>query len=82
MALYAFDSTWNSDDVADVQDTNVVRFKELYRGNNAEYLEGVGTRFGRLGAFLGGLFGTGGRTRIFRQGSQRKHDRDHSRGHL
>ena len=64
MALYAFDGTWNSDEVDDIQDTNVVRFKELYMGNNAEYLEGVGTRFGKVGALLGGLFGTGGRTRI------------------
>ena len=64
MALYAFDGTWNSDEVDDVQDTNVVRFKELYRGNNAEYLEGVGTRFGKIGSLLGGLFGAGGRTRI------------------
>jgi hypothetical protein len=64
MALYAFDGTWNSDEVDDIQDTNVVRFKELYRGNNAEYLEGVGTRFGKLGELLGGLFGAGGRTRI------------------
>lgn len=59
-----FNGTWNSDEVEDSQDTNVVRFKELYRGNNAEYLEGVGTRFGKLGRVLGGLFGAGGRTRI------------------
>ncbi len=64
MALYAFDGTWNEDDVDDVEDSNVIRFKELYRGNNTEYLEGVGTRFGMLGKALGGLFGVGGRTRI------------------
>lgn len=64
MALYAFDGTWNSDEVDGEKDTNVVRFKELYMGNNAEYMEGVGTRFGKIGTFLGGLFGTGGRTRI------------------
>lgn len=64
MALYAFDGTWNSDEVDDVLDTNVVRFKELYMGNNSEYLEGVGTRFGKVGSILGGLFGTGGRSRI------------------
>ena len=33
-------------------------------GNNAEYLEGVGTRFGKIGELLGGLFGSGGQTRI------------------
>ncbi len=64
MSLYAFDGTWNTDEIDGVQDTNVVRFKELYTGNNAEYLEGVGTRFGKLGEILGGLFGSGGRTRI------------------
>lgn len=64
MTLYAFDGTWNSDEIDDIQDTNVVRFKELYMGNNAEYLEGVGTRFGKIGELLGGLFGSGGQTRI------------------
>jgi hypothetical protein len=64
MALYAFDGTWNADEADNLQDTNVLRFKELYRGNNAEYLEGVGTRFGKLGHVLGGLFGSGGRSRI------------------
>ncbi len=64
MALYAFDGTWNLDQADDTQDTNVVRFKELYMGNNTEYVEGVGTRFGKLGHLLGGLFGSGGHTRI------------------
>jgi len=64
MALYAFDGTWNLDEADDTEDTNVVRFKELYMGNNAEYVEGVGTRFGKQGHLLGGLFGSGGHTRI------------------
>jgi uncharacterized protein (DUF2235 family) len=66
MTLYAFDGTWNSDEAGEknVQDTNVVRFKELYLGNNTEYIEGVGTRFGKIGEFFGGLFGSGGKTRI------------------
>jgi hypothetical protein len=64
MALYAFDGTWNLDEADDAQDTNVVRFKELYMGNNTEYVEGVGTRFGKLGHLLGGLLGSGGRTRV------------------
>ncbi|MES9972027.1 MAG: DUF2235 domain-containing protein [Candidatus Thiodiazotropha sp.] len=64
MALYAFDGTWNSDEDDAQADTNVVRFKELYLGNNVEYISGVGTRFGKVGAALGGLFGAGGRTRI------------------
>ncbi len=64
MALYAFDGTWNSDEDQPEVDTNVVRFTELYKGTQVEYVAGVGTRFGKLGAALGGLFGTGGRTRI------------------
>jgi len=64
MALYAFDGTWNSDEDDPKEDTNVVRFTELYEGNNTEYVAGVGTRFGKLGHILGGLFGSGGRTRI------------------
>ena len=64
MALYAFDGTWNSDEDKVIEQTNVVRFTELYVGNNTEYVTGVGTRFGKLGHVLGGLFGTGGHTRI------------------
>lgn len=66
MTLYAFDGTWNKDQEGEkgIQDTNVVRFKELYLGNNTEYLEGIGTRFGKIGAIFGGVFGSGGRQRI------------------
>jgi hypothetical protein len=64
MALYAFDGTWNSDEDKPEEETNVVRFTELYVGNNIEYVTGVGTRFGKLGHVLGGLFGSGGHTRI------------------
>jgi hypothetical protein len=64
MALYAFDGTWNSDEDKLEEETNVVRFTELYAGNNAEYVAGVGTRFGKIGHVLGGLFGSGGRVRI------------------
>lgn len=64
MALYAFDGTWNEDEQLDNQDTNVVRFTELYAGLDVAYLEGVGTRWGAIGKSLGGLFGLGGRTRI------------------
>jgi uncharacterized protein (DUF2235 family) len=41
-----------------------VRFTELYQGKNYEYVAGVGTRFGKIGRALGGLFGSGGRARI------------------
>lgn len=64
MALYAFDGTSNIDEVDDIEDTNVVRFKELYQGQDVEYIEGVGTRFGTFGKVLGGLFGVGGKPRI------------------
>ena len=64
MALYAFDGTWNSDEDKLVEQTNVIRFAELYVGNSTEYVSGVGTRFGQLGHVLGGLFGSGGHTRI------------------
>ena len=64
MALYAFDGTWNKDEVDDVEDTNVVRFREVYAGADFEYLTGVGTRFGAIGRALGGILGVGGRSRI------------------
>lgn len=64
MALYAFDGTWNRDEVEDEQDTNVVRFREVYAGAEFEYVKGVGTRLGAVGRAMGGLFGAGGRARI------------------
>lgn len=64
MALYAFDGTWNRDEFDDAEDTNVVRFREVYAGAEFEYLTGVGTRLGAVGRVLGGLFGSGGRSRI------------------
>jgi hypothetical protein len=63
MALYVFDGTWNEDENAPEQDTNVVRFRGIYEGP-VEYREGVGTRFGTVGRILGGVFGVGGRSRI------------------
>ncbi|MCB1865010.1 MAG: DUF2235 domain-containing protein [Chromatiales bacterium] len=63
MALYAFDGTWNTDADDDAEDSNVVRFKELYT-RQSFYLSGVGTRMGAIGRAIGGLFGAGGHTRI------------------
>lgn len=63
MALYAFDGTWNEDEEDPAEDTNVVKFNGAY-GGKTEILDGVGTRFGALGRFLGGVFGAGGQTRI------------------
>jgi hypothetical protein len=48
----------------DTGETNVHRFYEFYGSENGEYLEGVGTTFHWLGAFLGGAFGLGGKRRI------------------
>ena len=64
MALYAFDGTGNEDTDDDIKDSNVVRFKELYNGQDVEYLAGIGTRFGAIGRAIGGVFGAGGRSRI------------------
>ncbi|MBN1546719.1 MAG: DUF2235 domain-containing protein [Syntrophaceae bacterium] len=63
MALYAFDGTWNEDEVEEANDTNIVRFSDAYQGN-VFYLEGVGTRMGFFGKILGGLTGAGGHIRI------------------
>ncbi len=63
MALYAFDGTWCEDEPESIKDSNVVKFLNAYSGK-CEYIEGVGTRFGALGRILGGVFGTGGKTRI------------------
>jgi T6SS, Phospholipase effector Tle1-like, catalytic domain len=65
MALYAFDGTWNEDEDAPEEDTNVVQFRDIYKTRAAvAYREGIGTRFGTLGKLLGGVFGAGGRSRI------------------
>jgi uncharacterized protein (DUF2235 family) len=61
--LYAFDGTWNSDKPGADQDTNVLCFRQAYRGN-AAYWPGVGTRFGLVGQAAGGITGAGGRTRV------------------
>ena len=65
MALYAFDGTWNEDEVDEVKETNVLKFcKCLPLDMNVYYLEGVGTRLGFIGKLLGGFTGIGGRFRI------------------
>lgn len=63
MALYAFNGTWNEEEDAPEENTNVVKFRDIYEGP-VEYRDGVGTRFGPLGRFLGGVFGAGGRSRV------------------
>ena len=65
MALYAFDGTWNEEKDAGRYDlnTNVVRFKDLYAGKKFFY-QGVGTKHGTAGKFIGGAFGVGGHDRI------------------
>jgi hypothetical protein len=77
MALYAFDGTWNEPHSGNPEkfDTNVVRFIDCLESReqlgllgmlseDAEYVNGVGTRFGLLGKLIGGFTGAGGRERI------------------
>lgn len=72
MALYAFNGTWNSEktDVETTPDneyltnTNVLKFRDSYGSTNGYYTNGVGTRFGTFGRFVGGAFGVGGHDRI------------------
>jgi uncharacterized protein (DUF2235 family) len=63
MALYAFDGTWNEDEIDEMRDTNVCKFRDAYTGRRF-YLEGIGTRHGFVGKILGGATGKGGRIRI------------------
>lgn len=63
MALYAFDGTWNEDEIGEKHDTNVAKFFNSYQGRKF-YLKGVGTRAGFVGKILGGVAGAGGRFRI------------------
>ncbi len=65
MALYAFDGTWNVDEIEEGKETNVLRFcKTLSPDYNVFYQEGVGTKAGFIGKVLGGMTGLGGRPRI------------------
>lgn len=71
MALYAFDGTWNDSSNPDsehdsINDTNVHRFRVLYR-ENKHYVNGVGTRYGVIGKLIGGLTGAGAQKRIEEQ---------------
>ena len=63
MALYAFDGTGQVDDELDLRDTNVVCFHAAYKGKKF-YRTGVGTKLGLFGRIIGGITGTGGRSRI------------------
>jgi len=66
MALYAFDGTWNVDEIDDEKDTNVCRFLAAYDepGVENKYLQGVGTKLGWLGKLAGGITGAGGWGRV------------------
>ena len=86
MPLYAFNGTWNSEKTDDLAtsvresdaNTNVIRFREAYDGQDHFYRNGVGTRLNLVGKVLGGAFGAGGFTRIAEAMSHlRQHRRDH-----
>ena len=68
MAIYAFDGTGNEDKQANDEDTNVIKFKNIYINKFGEgkcfYVEGVGTRYSIFGAALGGFSGAGGHARV------------------
>ena len=71
MPLYAFDGTWNdSSDPSgadhDIKATNVHRFRAMYE-EDSHYIDGVGTRKGTLGKFIGGITGVGAEKRIEEQ---------------
>ncbi len=62
MAVFAFDGTWNEDEIEEAKESNVLKFcKALFPDVNVFYLKGVGTRAGFIGKFLGGLADAGGR---------------------
>lgn len=74
MALYAFDGTDDNDSTggttptALLGDTNVYRFYNAYEGaagpKGADYVPGVGTKFGVVGQAVGGAFGLGWDPRV------------------
>jgi uncharacterized protein (DUF2235 family) len=72
MPLYAFNGTWNAEKTEDLQtslresdaNTNVIRFRDAYRGAQTFYRDGVGTRLSWIGKLVGGAFGAGGFTRL------------------
>lgn len=63
--LHAFDGTWNEGKDRGVygQHTNVVEFHARYRGAKFMY-QGLGTKHGHLGKWIGGAFGVGGQDRL------------------
>jgi uncharacterized protein (DUF2235 family) len=79
MALYAFDGTWNTDEIDDERDTNVSRFLAAYAEPDVEnlYVQGVGTKLGWLGKVIGGVTGAGGWGRVI---EAREHLEQHWRG--
>jgi uncharacterized protein (DUF2235 family) len=68
MALYAFDGTWNNANTEpESKNTNVYRFGRLYAEAGEQkvfYWPGPGSRFGKVGYWLGGLAGLGTRWRL------------------
>ncbi len=64
MALYAFDGTWQEDDVqTDFDGSNVARFRDVY-GDKHFYYCGIGTKGGKIFRALAGATGLGGELRV------------------
>ncbi len=68
MPLYAFDGTWNDSRAPDrdkLIDTNVYKFFKRYDESYQRfYLDGVGSRKGSIGKWVGGLTGAGRQVRV------------------
>lgn len=64
MALYAFDGTWQQDEVDPDKNTNVVCFRNAYAHGEIFYEPGVGTRGGWFGRIAGAVTGAGGKRRV------------------
>lgn len=67
MALYAFDGSWRDADKDSVPEwTNVSHIHNLYEQSDAcsNYWDGVGTRYGFVGKYVGGAIGVGVHHRV------------------
>ncbi len=62
--LFAFDGTWQADQIGPDDDTTVVRLMKRYEEGETDYRPGIGTKGGQLGRYMAGFFGYGGGRRL------------------